>query len=332
MLRLCRATGILVLAGVVLTPMIAFAQGGLRTGWGDPDLQGVWDYWTFTPLERPDELGGRAQLTEEEAAELGQSSSAQAVADLPPPPGSVGGYSQEVWTDRARPTALRQSSILVDPADGKLPALTDAAQAREAAHADSGGYPVRLRVGGFNEDGPEMRGAAERCLLGFSTGPPLLPGGYNNNVQIFQSPGFVVLLIEMVHDVRVIPLDGRDQLPDNVRQWMGSSRGHWEGDTLVVETTNFTNATGSFNTSFVSWGSAENTRLVERFTRDGDGALLYEFTVEDPDTWTSPFSGRLPMTRSDQPLYEYACHEGNHGMFNLLRGARAIERETTNQP
>ena len=331
MKRLFHRAGIAaVVAGLSLSPALAAGQTGAegpRTPWGDPDVQGVWDYWTFTPLERPDEFAGRGELTAEEAAVVAQQSNAEALArdDQGPPPGEVGGYSQAVWTDRARATALTQASLLVDPPDGRLPALTAEAEAAAEAHRAAGGFPVRIRVGGLNEDGPEARGVAERCLLGFSTGPPMLPGGYNNNVQIFQAPGYVVLLHEMVHDVRVVPLDG-DALPPSIRQWLGSSRGRWEGDTLVVETTNFTNGTGSFNTSFMSWGSAENTRLVERFTRvDGD-TIRYEFTVDDPGTWTAPFTGRFPLNRSDAPLYEYACHEGNHGMFNLLSGARAEER------
>ncbi len=322
------------MASLALASPPAAAQGANpRTPWGDPDLQGIWDYWTFTPLERPDEFADRDRLTAEETAEVARRSHAAALArDAPPPPGQVGAYSQAVWTDRARATALTQPSLLVDPPDGRLPALTAGAQQRAEAHSAAGGYPVRLRVGGLNEDGPEARGAAERCLLGFSTGPPMLPAGYNNNVQVFQAPGYVVLLNEMVHDARVVPVDGRDALPSGIRQWMGSSRGHWDGDTLVVETTNFTGGTGSFNTSFVSWGSAENLRLVERFTRVDADTMRYEFTVDDPTTWTVPFSGRFPMNLSDQPLYEYACHEGNHGMFNLLSGARAEERNATDQP
>ncbi len=325
----------MVLVCVALTHTLAAAQTPTehRTPWGDPDLQGVWDYWTFTPLERPDEFADRDQLTAEEAAVVAQRSNAAALGqDAPPPPGEVGGYSQEVWTDRARATALRQPSLLVDPSHGKLPAMTAAAQARATAEAAAGGYPVRLRVGGINEDRPEARGTAERCLLGFSTGPPMLPGGYNNNVQLFQSPGWVVLLNEMVHDVRIIPIDGRDALPADLDQWLGSSRGHWDGSTLVVETTNFTNRTGSFNTSFVSWGSAEHLTLTERFTRLADDTLRYEFTVNDPNTWTQTFSGEFPMLLADQPLYEYACHEGNYGMQNLLSGARAAERDDTTQP
>ena len=336
MKRFASSVGIAALVvGLSLSPSLAAGQTGAegpRTPWGDPDLQGVWDYWTFTPLERPEEYAGRGELTAEEAAVVAQQSNAEALArdDDGPPPGEVGGYSQAVWTDRARATALTQASLLVDPPDGRLPALTAEAEAAAEAHRAAGGFPVRIRVGGLNEDGPEARGVAERCLLGFSTGPPMLPGGYNNNVQIFQAPGYVVLLHEMVHDVRVVPLDG-DALPATIRQWLGSSRGRWEGDTLVVETTNFTDGTGSFNTSFASWGSAENTRLVERFTRvDGD-TVRYEFTVDDPDTWTEPFTGRFPLNRSDAPLYEYACHEGNHGMLNLLSGARAEERASATE-
>ncbi len=336
MKRFASSVGIAALVvGLSLTPALAAGQTGAegpRTPWGDPDLQGVWDYWTFTPLERPDEFAGRGELTAEEAAVVAQESNAEALAgdDEGPPPGEVGGYSQAVWTDRARATALTQASLLVDPPDGRLPALTAEAEAAAEAHRAAGGFPVRIRVGGLNEDGPEARGVAERCLLGFSTGPPMLPGGYNNNVQIFQAPGYVVLLHEMVHDVRVVPLDG-DALPASIRQWLGSSRGRWEGDTLVVETTNFTDGTGSFNTSFASWGSAENTRLVERFTRvDGD-TVRYEFTVDDPGTWSEPFTGRFPLNRSDAPLYEYACHEGNHGMLNLLSGARAEERASATE-
>ena len=328
-------TAAAVAAALVLAHAPATAQSatGPRTAWGDPDLQGVWDYWTFTPLERPEEFADRDQLTAEEAAVVAQRSNAEALArDEPPPPGDVGGYSQAVWTDRARATALTQPSLLVDPPNGKLPAMTAAATARAQADASAGGYPVRLRVGGINEDGPEARGAAERCLLGFSTGPPMLPAGYNNNVQLFQAPGWVVLLNEMVHDVRVVPLDGRDALPSNLQQWLGSSRGHWDGDTLVVETTNFTNKTGSFNTSFVSWGSAEHLTLVERFTRVDADTVMYEWTVNDPDTWTQAFTGQFPMLRADEPLYEYACHEGNYGMQNLLSGARAAERTDTTQP
>ena len=318
----------------VLLPAAALAQSGSpRTPWGDPDLGGVWDYWTFTPLERPEDLAARATLTAEEAAVVAQEANAAALArDLAAPPGDPGGYSQAVWTDRARATALTQTSLIVDPPDGRIPPLTAAAEAREAARLAAGGQPVRIRVGGYGTAGPEERGLAERCLLGFSTGPPLLPGGYNNNVQIFQTPDAVVLLSEMNHDVRVVPFDGRPALTADIRQWMGSSRGRWEGETLVIDTRNFTDRTASFSLTGLALGSAGELHLEERLTRvDGD-SLLYEFTVNDPASFTRPFSGRLPMNRSDLPLYEYACHEGNYGMENLLRGARAEEREGVQEP
>ncbi len=320
----------LVAALAVLAPAATLAQSAEtpRTPWGDPDLGGVWDYWTFTPLQRPEDLADRDTLTDEEAAALAQELNAEALArDLAAPPGSPGGYSQAVWTDRARATALTQTALIVDPPDGRIPPLTPEAEAREEARLAGDGQPVRIRVGGYGVAGPEERGVAERCLLGFSTGPPMLPGGYNNNIQVFQTPDAVVLLLEMNHDVRVVPLDGRPELTDDIRQWMGSSRGRWEGDTLVVDTRNFTHRTASFSLTGLAFGSAEGLHLVERFTRvDGD-TLLYEFTVNDPATFTQSFSGRLPMNRSDLPLYEYACHEGNYGMENLLRGARAEERE-----
>jgi hypothetical protein len=340
--RATRAVGfaraaVVTIAISLFAPPAAFGQGASapdgsttpRTPWGDPDLQGIWDYWTFTPLERPAEFADRDVLTAEEAAVVARQSNEEALAcDAPPPPGQVGGYSQAVWTDRARATALTQPSLLVDPPDGKLPPLTPEAQQRAAAHQSAGGYPVRLRVGGVDADGPEGRGVSERCVVGFSTGPPMLPAGYNNNIQLFQAPGYVVILHEMVHDARIITLDGRRALPTGVRQWLGHSRGHWEGDTLVVDTTNFTDKTGSFSTSFVSWGSATGLHLTERFTRVDADTVTYEFTVDDPATFTRPFTGRFPLNRTDAPLYEYACHEGNHGMFNMLSGARAEERTT----
>ncbi len=320
------------LAGLIgLAPTVAPGQPGNqtapRTAWGDPDLRGIWDYWTFTPLERPDEFDGRERLTDEEAASVATEGNAAALArDVAAPPGSVGAYGQAVWTDRSRATALTQSSLLVDPPDGKIPPLTLEATVATEAHDSAGVPPVRSRANGISADGPDFRGTSERCLVGFSTGPPILPGGYNNNVQIFQVPGYVVLLHEMVHDVRVVPLDDRPQLPSTIQQWLGSSRGHWEGDTLVIETTNFTNKTGAFNTTFMSWGSAENVRLIERLTRVSAEKVEYEFTVSDPSTFTRPFTGRFPLNRTDAPLYEYACHEGNHGMTNMLTGGRSEDR------
>ena len=250
----------------VLALLLAFPADGIaqsdgeksgtpRTAWGDPDLQGVWEYWTFTPLERPDDLAGKDVLTDEEAAHVGQEGKEAALATDRDgtASGNLGSYGQAVWTDRSRATALNQSSLIIDPPDGKIPPLTAAEKSRGAAHRASGGRPVRTRAVGVGTDGPEDRGLSERCIVGFSTGPPFLPAGYNNNVQVFQAPGYVVLLAEMIHDVRIVPVDGRAHLPPSIRQWLGDARGYWEGSTLVVETTNFTDKTGSFSTTGVSW-------------------------------------------------------------------------------
>jgi hypothetical protein len=300
-----------------------------RTPWGEPDLQGTWDYWTFTPLERPAEYAGRERLTTEEAVQLAKKLHEGAVSNRVVA-GDPGAYSQEVWTDRGdKLTALTQTSIIVDPPDGKIPPLTPEAARKAEAHKAAGGHPVRIRTGGVGTDDPEDRGVAERCLLGFSTGPPMLPGGYNNNVQIIQSPGYVVILLEMNHDARIIPM-GKGPAPrGGLRQWLGDSRGHWEGETLVVTTTNFTDKTASIALTGFAVGSAENLTLVERFKRLNADTLQYEFTVNDPSTFTRPFTGRLPMNRSDGLIYEYACHEGNYGLANMLSGARSAESTTT---
>ena len=288
--------------------------------------KGLWDYWTFTPLERPAEFAGREVLTKEEASQLAEKLHKGAVTERFVA-GDTGAYSQEVWTDRGdKVTALTQTSIIVDPRDGKLPPMTPDAAKKAEAHKAAGGHPVRNRSNGVGTDDPEDRGVAERCLLGFSTGPPMLPGGYNNNVQIIQSPGYVVLLLEMNHDARIIPIDKGPRAQGNLRQWLGDSRGHWEGDTLVVRTTNFTDKTASFALTAFAVGSAENLTLIERFKRSDANTLQYEFTVDDPSTFTRPFTGRLPMNRTDNLIYQYACHEGNYGLTNMLSSARAQDR------
>lgn len=318
------------LAVAMLSVALAQDRAPARTPWGDPDLQGTWDYWTFTPLERPAEFAGRETITAEEASRYAERLHNAAVADRAAAPGgSVDSlpYSQAVWSDRgSKVTALTQTSIIVDPRDGKIPPLTPEAARKAEAHRAAGGHPVRIRTGGVGTDNPEDRGIAERCLLGFSTGPPLLPGGYNNNVQIVQSPGYVMLLLEMNHDARIIPIDKGSSLPGNLRQWFGDSRGHWDGSTLVVRTTNFTDKTASISNTGFAVGSAEHLTLTERFTRIGTNSLQYEFTIDDPATFTRPFTGRLRMNPTDGRIYEYACHEGNYGLMNILRGARAAER------
>ena len=306
----------------MLIPTAASAQSDTpRTLDGKPDLQGVWDFRTITPLERPDDLAGREFLTEEESAELEQ----QAVdrndrLDLPsevrteplPAGGNVGAYNN-FWMDRGtRVVGNRRTSLVVDPADGKIPPLTPDGQDRKDATA-----AVRQR----SAHGPEDRSMGERCLLGFNAGPPMEPRGYNNNMQLFQTSDYVVILTEMVNDARVIPLDGRDHLPGDIRLWRGDSRGRWEGDTLVVETQNFNRHTAFSERQ----GSTPDLRLVERFTRVDADTLLYEFTVEDPKTWTRPWTAEVSMMRSEALVFEYACHEGNYGMVGILAGARAAD-------
>ena len=310
---------------------------------GKPDLQGVWDFRTLTPLQRPEDRADQALLTPEEAAEIEAAAVQRAIeADRPseirteplPVGGNVGGYNN-FWFDRgAGVVDDRRTSLIVDPLDGRIPAAQPDAKQQATANDDTAlpDRPVRFRVGGVGTHGPEDRGLAERCLLGFNTGPPIVPGGYNQNMQLFQTPDHVVILNEMVHDARIVSLDGRDPLPDDMRQWMGSSRGYWEGDTLVVETTNFTDQTASFAPSVRSAvGSGTTLHLTERFQRVDEDTLLYEFTVDDSTSFTRPFTAAMPMQRGAAPLFEYACHEGNYGMLNLLSGARAKEREASEQ-
>ena len=327
------ALAALALAGA---PGTAGAQGTGAEGWtmprladGRPDLGGVWDFRSITPLERPETLAGRAELTAEDEAALVERALERQI-DRPPPPGEVGGYNQ-FWMDRGvAVNENRRTSLIIDPPDGRLPPLAPGAVHQPGSLlADiPGERPVRYRAGGIGADGPEDRGIAERCLLGFNVGPPMRPGGYNNNMQLFQTTDQVTILHEMVHDFRVIPLDGRPQLPEHMRQWLGSSRGHWEGDTLVVETTNFTDKTPAYDPNGTTgYGVGANMHLVERFTRTADDILLYEYTLTEPATFTRPFTVAIHMRRGEAPLFEYACHEGNYGMVDILAGGRHLERE-----
>jgi hypothetical protein len=282
---------------------------------GQPDLQGYWSSATLTPLERPAELAGKPFLTEQEAAayekqllQTGNRDRREANAET-----DVGRAYNEFWFERGnKVVGTRRTSLIVDPPDGRIPPLMPEAQKRaDAARVYARQHPA---------DGPEDRGLPERCLLWPTAGPPMLPGGYNNNYQIIQSPGYVVILVEMIHDVRIIPLDGRPHLGSSVRQWMGDSRGHWEGNTLVVDTADF-NGKARFR------GADEKMHLTERFTRADPDTLLYEFTVDDPTAFTKPWSAQVPMRKSEGPIFEYACHEGNYGMEGILGGARAEEKK-----
>ena len=306
------------LAATLAALFIPVAAAGQDDTWqpprstadGRPDLQGVWDFRSLTPLERPEALSDQDVFTEEEAAQFTEERLAALDKDQPGPDGRIplsGGYNDFWWDYGRQLTDDLRTSLVVDPPDGRIPALTPDGQQR----AD-----LRRAALGRDAHGPEDRGAFERCILGFNAGPPMNPSAYNNNMQLFQTADHVVILNEMVHDARVIPLDGSAHLPDGVRQWRGDSRGRWEGDTLVIETKNFTAKT-SFR------GTGPGLRLVERFTRVAEGTLLYEYTVTDPASFESPWSVAVPMRKNDLPVFEYACHEGNYGMLNLMVSARS---------
>ena len=321
-----------VMTGVSLAQHPAVAQTAADTGsvprteWGHPDIHGTWDFRTVTPLERPAELADQEFLTEEEVAAFEREGVKARNSDINRERGVVTNrraingtvetadlrlaYNDFWWDRGTKVVGTRRTSLVVDPPNGRVPALTSEGQGRRAARA-----AINERLA----EGPEDRPLAERCIVGFNSGPPMLPGGYNQNVQVFQTADHVVLLNEMVHNARIVPLDGRPRLPQDLRQWTGDSRGYWDGDTLVVETTNFLRET-SFR------DSSENLHLVERFTRVDADNLLYEFTVTDPTTWTQPWSAEVPMRRTEAPIYEYACHEGNYGLAGALSGARALEK------
>jgi hypothetical protein len=276
------------------------------------DLQGIWSNATITPLERPKELAGKEFFTEAEALQYEKRVLEESNKDRRDgsPEADVGRAYNDSWWDRGtKVVSTRRTSIIVNPPDGKIPALTPEAQKAVSARA-----AILQRPAG----GPEDRGLPERCILWPTAGPPMLSSAYNNNYQILQTPGYVEIFIEMIHDVRIIPLDGRPHLAGNIRQWMGDPRGHWEGNTLVVDSTNFT-AKNPFR------GSDQNLHLIERFTRIDPDTILYRFTVDDPTAFTRSWTGEVPMTKAPGPIYEYACHEGNYSMTNILSGARAEE-------
>jgi hypothetical protein len=281
-----------------------------RTPYGQPDLQGVWSNAVVTPLERPAELGDQAFLDEQEAAEFAQARVAatnrdrrsdDAEADV------LNAYNNFWWDSGSNVVATRRTSLIVDPPDGQVPDLTPAAAARLAALSRRG------------TDGPEDTGLSTRCIHWSMAGPPMLPGSYNNNYQVVQTEQYVLILNEMGHEARMVPLDGRPR-PPGIDQWLGVSRGHWDGDTLIVETTNFGDET-------TVRGSGPNMRLTERFRRIAENLLLYEFTVDDPESFARPWTVQIPSVRVDELMYEYACHEGNRGMVGILAGARAAEAE-----
>ncbi len=282
------------------SPSSSAAREAHRTAWGDPDLQGVWTWRTATPLERPAVFAGRDALTDAEAAEFAQGFDARFEAN--PPLNSV--LNLELWLDHGTTlTDDHRTSLVIDPPDGRIP--------RKPGGAGPGRQFARFFV---RPDSHEDRIAQERCIL--YTTSPVNPQFNSNLLQLFQTPDVVVIHYEAIHDVRVVSLDGRPPLPSQIRQLHGDSRGHWEGDTLVVHTT-------TFRDEYNFQGAGSNLHLVERFTRVDAETLDYEYTIEDADTFTRPWTALLPMKRTDQSLYEYACHEGNRGLELILAGARA---------
>src|SRR5262245_17577917 len=279
-----------------------------RTADGRPDLQGLWDFAQLTPLERPGEFAGKDSVTEEEAEEFAQKRIETTHKDK-----RDGGAAADVerayndfWWDFGTRIA-KQPSLVVDPSDGRVPAMTQAAQDRIAARRNK-------------YDNVEERPLAERCIIGFNSGPPMVPSAYNNNVQIVQTKNNVVIVNEMIHSARIVDLSGRAHPAKTMRFLTGDSIGRWEGDTLVVDTTNF-----SLEAGFR--GATTGLHLVERFTRVDQGTLRYEFTVEDPETWTKKWSASIPMTLSSELMFEYACHEANYGLEGVLKGARYQDRQ-----
>jgi hypothetical protein len=287
-----------------------------RTPDGQPDLQGFWTNTTYTPLQRPKDVT-KEFYTREEALEMLKR--AAALESEQTEPGTIPDvhydFTQFGLDRNQGGLALNlRTSLIFDPSNGVLPPMTAEGQKRVAARAEA-----RKRMGAPT-DAVQNQSLSVRCILMDRAGPPMLPGAYNNNYQIVQAPGYVMILVEMIHEPRIIPLDGRPHLPAHVRSLTGNPVGRWEGETLVVETTNF-------NDTWAFQGASENMRLIERFTRVADDRIDYQFTVDDPATWTRPWSAELPMQKTIGPIFEHACHEGNYGLYNTLAGARADEKK-----
>jgi hypothetical protein len=343
MMRAIKTLGVIfsIAVGIaVLNPLSLGAQRdqssksgqSLKTPWGAPDLEGVWDFSTATPLQRPPELKDKAELTDAEIAEqLDKAVQARAKQDSSKTRAGDTGTYNRFWTDE--PRVSKQTSLIIDPKDGRLPPYAPAAKKWLAENevlrkGVAGDAPT---PGGFVEDlGP--RGLFVRCIVGFNAGPPINPGAYNQNVQIFQARDHVALLHEMVHNARVVWLDGRPPVSSHITQYNGDSRGRWEGNTLVVETANFGKEV--YDPSYPGGGMRPNLngtfKLVERFTRTAPDTLVYEFTITDPTWYTAPLTVRVPMTKNPLPIYEFACHEANYSMEGILRGARLLEAEGAN--
>ncbi|MEC7187699.1 MAG: hypothetical protein VXW45_04555 [Pseudomonadota bacterium] len=326
----CASTGLL------------FAQSSkqyqsFRTEYGHPDLQGVWNFSSNIPMQRdqrfgvreflaPDELQEvRARLLQEAAQAAARASEADDSRGAPPKDTSLQSWISynDFWEESAGIGEPTRTSHIIYPANGRLPEAVNGNEFLYSGRVDIQGFrPVRFVIGGIGRDGPEDRGLSSRCLVGFNAGPPFVPSRYNNNVQIFQGKDAVVIMTEMIHDARIVPLGNEKHLDDSIRLWSGDSRGWWEGETLVVQTKNFNGLRQTFNFT----GSNKEMILTERFTRLAYDQLEYAFTIDDPATFSDKISAVVPMTKVAGQIYEYACHEGNYAMTNILRGAR-IEEE-----
>jgi hypothetical protein len=303
---------------VALLIISVHAQTTARLPWGDPDLEGIWTNATLTTLQRAPELGTKAFFTAEEAVAWEKQRIQATNADRPLRAGEVGAYNDAFFERGTRGVKSRRTSLIIDPPDGRIPAFTPEAQQKVDARTKHEAVSPA--------DRPEDRWLTERCIL-FGATVPMLPEPYNNNYRILQTPGYVTILVEMNHDARVIPLDSRPHLSSRVQQWVGDSRGRFEGNTLVVETRNLKfNEKSRFGVGFLNGLSDENLRVVERFTRTDANTLTYQATIEDPTVFVKPWTIEVSMDRTEGPLYEVACHEGNYGMFNILSGHRAEEK------
>ena len=320
---LVSAVAVVVATGLLGTMQASAQTDPPRTAWGQPDLQGVWDFRSITPMQRPNDLADQEFLTTEEAAELDQAAVERDVqswnreARRTEAGGNVGAYNN-FWMDRGlKSVGTRRTSLIVYPPNGRMPSMTPSGQERAQARRDYAREHPADTWSDFS--------SGVRCILGFNAGPPFTPSAYNNNMQLFQTPDTVVVMTEMVNTSRVIPLNGQPHLDPDVLQWSGDSRGYWEGDTLVVETRNFDPKR--------KWrGTTASTRLVERFTRVDAETLEYTFTVTDPETWTSAWTASVPLVLNPEPMFEYACHEGNYSMPVMLGGARTEELAGDGQP
>jgi hypothetical protein len=316
------AIALLLVSATALAP-VALAQGAQssykvpRLPDGHPDFQGFWNNTTYTPLERPKGIDREFFTKEEVVEQMKRAASEEAEQTTPGTVADVHYDFTQFGLDKSQaPLAVNlRTSLIVDPVDGHLPPMTDAGKRLNAARADA-----RKKAGPIT-DAAQNQPLSVRCIQMDRDGPPMLAGAYNNNYQIVQSPGTVLILVEMLHDPRVIPTDGRAPIPSSIRQLEGSSRGRWDGDTLVIETTNFTDML-----MFAAQGASADMKLTERFTRVADDTLMYRFTVDDPKVWTRPWTAEVPWKKAIGPIFEHACHEGNYSLANLLRGAREDEK------